>query len=921
MRKFILTLAWCGLFAGTLAAENTDTVFCYYNKRGTVTSGSDWKSATNGEITPYSATFGVERSHVQVTNFVAHPPVGHTVTGWFWNGSQDNVVRKGMSELTEASDTNLTLTVAEDRLSCTATLKVSAVPSTARRALGAYFDYMPFTVTFRGNGATSGAMNSITNKNVDSSFTLPANAFEKTGYRFQNWENDLGLDFGDGAEVKGNDFWDDSTWQFHAELSAVWAANAYTVKFNGNGATGGSMSDQAFTYDSAKALTANAYTKDGYAFAGWATNATEGAVVYADKQTVRNLTAVHNEVVNLYARWTQKFKVTFREDEKFNETTPNKDGILKEEYVLKGESATPPEDPSHDGYRFTGWAGKYTQVAKNENVYANYQANSYRVVLHANDGSGATSQEDFVYGEEKALLPLSRTGHVLKGWAESEGSTEVRYQPGESVANLATEGEVHLYAIWTPISYEVVFDANGGEGTMVSVKLEYGQEYVVPDCEFTRAGCEFQSWQVLVGGKAVTNYLEGAVVSNLTSEASASVTLRADWTGYYTIAFDGNGGTGAMAAETVERDVGYQLPSNSFVRTGYDFAAWTNVSANVKPAACIADGATVTNLAEVGETCRLLALWDPHRYTVSFDANGGTGSVPTDMEFIYDQAKKLPESSLEPPLHYEFVGWGTNAEQTVGAYLPNESVSNLTAAADAQVTLYAIWRFIPSPISVALDCDNLYFENVRAEKWEVTDDTDRGTCATHLAAQGKVAQIAADISTSGTLTFWWKGQYQKGDIWLGEEDLQTELGVEFEDGQVVTNLVCAKDKNEEWQKVSVYIPKCGGQKIVFSHTSNGDQAWLDSVTWEPDSSEHPEPEAKDAVTISSAAVADGKFSLSFVSDEKFDYNLLTNANLLIDSWGVMATEKGTGETVVFDPPVVDGMPQLFYKVETIRKQD
>ena len=37
--------------------------------------------------------------------------------------------------------------------------------------------------------------------------------------------------------------------------------------------------------------------------------------------------------------------------------------------------------------------------------------------------------------------------------------------------------------------------------------------------------------------------------------------------------------------------------------------------------------------------------------------------------------------------------------------------------------------------------------------------------------------------------------------------------------------------------------------------------------------------------------------------------------------GVMATEKGTGETVVVDPPVIDGMPQLFYKVETIQKQD
>ena len=256
-------------------------------------------------------------------------------------------------------------------------------------------------------------------------------------------------------------------------------------------------------------------------------------------------------------------------------------------------------------------------------------------------------------------------------------------------------------------------------------------------------------------------------------------------------------------------------------------------------------------------------------------------------------------------------------KQETGTYQPNESVSNLTAAADGEVTLYAIWRFIPSPISVALDCNNLYFEDVTAERWEVTDDTDRGACVTHPASQGKTAaQIAADVSTSGTLTFWWKGQYEE-DIWAG--NLQTILVMEFEGGTGGTNLVCIA--NEEWQSASVYIPKAEGQKIVFSHVSNGDQVWLDSVSWEPDSSEHPVPEATDAVKISSAAVADGKFSLSFKSDAKFDYNLLTNANLLIDSWGVMATEKGTGETVVVDPPVIDGMPQLFYKVETIQKQD
>ena len=248
MRKFILTLACCGLFAGILVAENTDTVYCYYNTRGTVSTGSDWKLVTKGEIDPASATFAVTRGNgVQEANFVAHPPAGHVVMGWYWNESMDYVVRNGMSELTPNSDPNLTLTVASDRLSCKATLKVSAVPNTVRRALGAYFDYLPFTLTFRGNGSTSGSTASIEDKNIDSSFNLTANGFVKTGYTFSNWTNDLGATFNDKALVTGTSFWDSNTWKFHSVLSAVWAANAYTVKFNGNGATGGSMSDEDFT--------------------------------------------------------------------------------------------------------------------------------------------------------------------------------------------------------------------------------------------------------------------------------------------------------------------------------------------------------------------------------------------------------------------------------------------------------------------------------------------------------------------------------------------------------------------------------------------------------------------------------------------------------------------------------------------------
>ena len=75
----------------------------------------------------------------------------------------------------------------------------------------------------------------------------------------------------------------------------------YSVKFNANGGTG-TMSNESFTYGTAKALTANAFKRTGYTFQGWATSAS-GSKVYNDKQSVSNLTQTSGAVVNLYAVW------------------------------------------------------------------------------------------------------------------------------------------------------------------------------------------------------------------------------------------------------------------------------------------------------------------------------------------------------------------------------------------------------------------------------------------------------------------------------------------------------------------------------------------------------------------------------------------------------------------------------------------
>ena len=89
--------------------------------------------------------------------------------------------------------------------------------------------------------------------------------------------------------------------------SASWSVNHYTVQFDANATNGiaaaGTMANQSFVYDEAQTLTANAFSRTGYTFAGWNTAADGSGTAYTDGQSVINLTAEPDATVTLYAQW------------------------------------------------------------------------------------------------------------------------------------------------------------------------------------------------------------------------------------------------------------------------------------------------------------------------------------------------------------------------------------------------------------------------------------------------------------------------------------------------------------------------------------------------------------------------------------------------------------------------------------------
>ena len=90
----------------------------------------------------------------------------------------------------------------------------------------------------------------------------------------------------------------------HTTYYAYFKANQYTVKFDANEGAG-TMSDQSYTYDIEQALTANAFTRTGYTFEGWNTQADGTGTSYTDKQSVSNLSSTDGETITLYAQWAE----------------------------------------------------------------------------------------------------------------------------------------------------------------------------------------------------------------------------------------------------------------------------------------------------------------------------------------------------------------------------------------------------------------------------------------------------------------------------------------------------------------------------------------------------------------------------------------------------------------------------------------
>ena len=159
----------------------------------------------------------------------------------------------------------------------------------------------------------------------------------------------------------------------------------------------------------------------------------------------------------------------------------------------------------------------------------------------------------------------------------------------------------------------------------------------------------------------------------------------------FTVSFNANGGSGSMAAISGAYGQEVSVPANSFTRYGYTFNGWDTQANGFGTS--YEDKAQIAGLGKKydGQRVTLYAQWKPITYSITFDANGGSGSASEDS-VSFDQKVTLPSEGFtnDTEENLTLAGWASSAEGPV-LYAAGSQVQGLSGDADGTVTLYAVW--------------------------------------------------------------------------------------------------------------------------------------------------------------------------------------------------------------------------------------
>lgn len=558
----------------------------------------------------------------------------------------------------------------------------------------------------------------------------------------------------------------------------------YTITYDpdgGNWAAGFVSSTYAsYSYDPNKEKelpTAADITKTGYTFGGWydeGSGKTYNALGKGDtgNKTLKAVWTANKYTVHFGMNTPAGVTVTgSTPDEQFTYDVTQaltKNGYVAAGYTFKGWSHQPEE-----GVLYTdSQAVTNLTTDKETTLYAVWEKNpdtTYTITYNGLDDANKVQEpSSYTAGVGAALTNPTKTGYTFAGWWDNSANTDVGTD--YSIPATAT-GNKSFTAEWTPITYKVHFDANGGTGQMSDQTFTYDATASLTPNAFTNAGKVFYCWSTSANITNGTSYVDGAAVSNLVSTQDGSITLYAQWvpeSTVYHVVFDSMGGS-VVPTQFVKSGNTASLPGDP-TKTGYEFEGWYTSST-------VFNDTTKFDFANVKITdnITLYAEWSRAYYRVTIDPDNG--SYPISDEFYYGQTNVLNNAYFRNYLQREGYktgyDWNGLVQEGSTKVLTVAEADAIIAQATSDVAFKFAWKAKTYP---------LYFMNYKNESQQQELAASVAFDTTYTVPNVKYIPNGYDFAgwntkSDGSGTFYYPGDTYQGSS--AEADKDTEGKVVF----------------------------------------------------------------------------------------------------------------------------------------------